>query len=232
MKAQPILALSLCGFFASAAFTYFSVPPKALDHAGTIITRRSRRNNLFLMVHQLLRSNRQIETNASSVVNNLNSARLRLQTLQAVGQNLRTETQSNTMVGNTLAHEIHLNRSLIQSQRQIVQREGITLIKNRRLGQNLGQLNGTVNAVSGSLVQLTSATASLNQNLNTLAGTLNQVVSSLIALDHETSLPLVHTPITSLTPPIFGSNRSTSRTVNPPTGMATRTVDSLLGGGL
>ncbi len=231
MKAQPSLALSLFGFFASATFTYFSVPPTALHHAGTTIARRSRRNNLFLMVHQLLRSNRQLETNASSVVNHLNTARLRLHTLQAIGKNLRAETQSNTAVENTLTHEINLNRSLIQSQHQIVQREGITLIKNRRLGQNLYQLNGTVNAVSGSLSQLTGATASLNHNLNTLSSTLNRVVSSLITLDHETSLPLLHTPITSLTPPIFGS-RSTSRTVDPPLNVATRTVNTLLGGGL
>ncbi|MDA8204582.1 MAG: hypothetical protein M0Z36_00800 [Thermaerobacter sp.] len=238
MKAQPTIALSLSGFFAAAVMTYLSVPPTALSGAGRTIVSRARGDNLFLMVHRLLRSNRQLERNASSIVNHLNSAHKKLQTLQAVGQKLRAETQSNAVVGNTLAREISLNRSLIQSQRQIIQRQGLTLIQNRRLGQNLQQLNGTVTAVSSSLYRLTGATESLNGNLITLSSTLNRVVSSLTTLDQETSLPLVHTPVTSLIPPIFGSghttpaSRLTSPAVTPTLNLANHTVNSLLGGGL
>ncbi|NMP23964.1 hypothetical protein [Sulfobacillus harzensis] len=238
MKRTPVvLATSLVLFGASAAASYHAAPHWAQSAAPTI--RHAQRHNLFSMVNRLTRSNQALQSQAQQVLDNLQAAHQQLGGLKAVNHQLSAEVAENNAGLSAMTNAIGINRALVQSQQQIISREHQTHTENAAVEINISRLGGQVSGVENSMNNLYQVSEGLSGNMLGLSTTLTGVLSALEALQTNTSLPIVHVPVTSLLPPVFGSSgalppKASSRETTTSPSSTTKSIlsplNSILGG--
>lgn len=231
----------LFAFVAAGTATYSLVPSHkelSLAHKAANVVRR---NNIFAMVHTLADKNNQLATAVQGINADLGHAQHQLGILQKINQSLAQETRANAAVVNTLSQEVALNQNLVSSQQNILSRETATLHENQQVGANIRVLGIHVHGVMTSMTGLYQTTGGLDTNLSTLSNTLATVLSQLQLVQANTSLPILHVPITSILPtlpsathrsilPILSTPSSSKSAKTGSQSLISNPVQNLLGG--